>query len=301
MKERVGFIGAGLMGHGAAKHILAAGHPLTVLGHRNREPIDDLIGRGAEEARTPAELAAGSDIVFLCLPGTPVVDRVLHGEDGVLAAAREGLIVLDMTTSMPDATLRFGDELAERGARLLDAPMTRTPKEAEEGRLNVLLGGDAETVARARPVVETFCENVFHVGPLGSAHRFKLVHNLVSIANMAVVLEAEVAAAKLGIDLRQFHEIASVGGANSVMLQKLMPYPLSGDASGLEAHATTAVKDLRYYNTMADDAGLHSIMSKAAQQLFQLATNLGHGDAHIPALFDAFAELNGVGRRGGTG
>src|SRR3712207_3539301 len=124
LKERVGFIGVGLMGHGAAKHILAAGHPLTVLGHRNRAPIDDLIGRGAEEARTPAELTAGSDIVFLCLPGTPVVDRVLHGEDGVLAAAREGLIVLDMTTSMPDATLRFGDELAERGAKLLDAPMT---------------------------------------------------------------------------------------------------------------------------------------------------------------------------------
>src|SRR5687768_1105970 len=107
MAARVGFIGAGLMGHGAAKHILAGGHPLTVIAHRNRAPVDDLIGRGAKEAVTVAELTAASDVVFLCLPDTPTVDRVLHQENGLLAGTHEGLVVVDMTTSLPEATLRF--------------------------------------------------------------------------------------------------------------------------------------------------------------------------------------------------
>ena len=296
MTSGIGFVGAGLMGHGAAKHILAKGHPLTVIAHRNRAPIDDLIGRGAKEAATVAELTAAADVLFLCLPDAPTVDRVLHGDDGVLAGAHDGLIVVDMTTSQPEATVRFGAELAARGARLVDAPMTRSPLEAEEGRLNVLVGGDPETVGRVRPVLATFTENVWHVGPLGSGHRFKLVHNFMSIANMAVVLETTVAAARLGIDLERFFEIGSAGGANSVMFQKLMPGALRGDPSGLRAHASTALKDLRYYNAMADDAGLHSMMSKAAQQVFQLAAALGHGDTMIPLLFEPLAELNRVGR-----
>lgn len=288
----IGFVGAGLMGHGAAKHILAAGYPVTVIAHTNRAPIDDLVARGATEARTVAELTTASDVVFLCLPDSTVVERVAHAEDGLLAGAHPDLIVLDMTTSLPEATKRLAAELAAHDAKLLDAPMTRTPKEAEEGRLNVLIGGDAETVARVLPVLRTFTEEVFQTGTLGSAHTFKLLHNFVAIANMATVLESAVAARKLGIDLEQFHAIGSAGGAASIAFDRIMPYPISGDATRMQAHASTALKDLAYYNTMADEAGLYSTMSKAAQQLFQLASTLGHDETHVPVLFDVFSDIN---------
>jgi 3-hydroxyisobutyrate dehydrogenase-like beta-hydroxyacid dehydrogenase len=143
-----------------------------------------------------------------------------------------------------------------------------------------------------RPVVESFCENVWHVGPLGAAHTFKLVHHFVAICTMAVSIEAGVAARRLGIDMAQFYDIATQGGADSVMFRKVAAYSARGDGAGLQAHASTALKDLRYFNSLADDAGLHVTMPKAAQQLFQLACTMGHADTHIPALYDLFAGIN---------
>jgi 3-hydroxyisobutyrate dehydrogenase-like beta-hydroxyacid dehydrogenase len=291
MTQRIGFVGAGLMGHGAAKHILQAGYPVTVIANRNRAPIDDLVARGASEAQSIRELAAASDIVFLCLPDAPTVQNTVRKTDGLLAGVHPGLIVLDMTTSLPEVTRELAKKLDAHGVTFIDAPMTRTPAEAEEGRLNVLLGGQNDVIEKVRPVVETFCENVWHVGPTGSANAFKLLNNFIAISTMATVLEAEVAARRFGIDHDKLLEIAGQGGAASVILQKLMPYPIEGDDSQFQAHASTVLKDLSYYNQMADEAGLHSMMSKSAQQFFQLACSLGAGDTLIPALYDTFSTL----------
>ena len=291
MTSRIGFVGAGLMGHGAAKHILQAGYPVTVIANRNRAPIDDLVARGASEAQSICELTAASDIVFLCLPDAPTVQSTVRKAGGLLAGAHPGLIVLDMTTSLPEVTRELAEELAAHGVVFIDAPMTRTPAEAEEGRLNVLLGGDQEVIEKVRPVVEAFSENVWHVGPTGAANAFKLLNNFIAISTMATVLEAEVAARRFGIDHGKLLEIAGQGGAASVILQKLMPYPIEGDDTQFQAHASTVLKDLAYYNQMADAAGLHSMMSKSAQQFFQLACSLGASDTLIPALYDTFGAL----------
>lgn len=291
MTQRIGFIGAGLMGHGAAKHILLAGYPVTVIANRNRAPIDDLVGRGATEVHSISEVAAASDIVFLCLPDAPTVQSTIRKADGLLAGAHKDLIVLDMTTSLPEVTRELAAELDTHGVVFIDAPMTRTPAEAEEGRLNVLLGGSDDVIQQVRPVVETFCENVWHVGSTGAANAFKLLNNFIAISTMATVLEAEVAASRFGIDHGKLLEIAGQGGAASTILQKLMPYPIDGDDSHFQAHASTVLKDLSYYNQMADAAGLHSMMSKSAQQFFQLACSLGGSDTLIPALYDTFNKL----------
>lgn len=116
------------MGHGAAKNILEKGYRLTVLGHRNREPVQDLLGRGAQEAQTPAELASRSDMVFMCLPSTGHVEQAVFGESGILSVARPGLVLIDSTTSEPDSTRRIGAALREKGADMVDAPFGRTPK-----------------------------------------------------------------------------------------------------------------------------------------------------------------------------
>jgi len=290
MKQRIGFIGAGLMGHGAAKFILQAGYALSVIANRNRAPIDDLVERGATEAQSVRELTAASDIVFLCLPDAPTVQDIIHKADGLIAGAHPGLIVLDMTTSLPDVTRELAEQLSAHGVIFVDAPMTRTPIEAEQGRLNVLLGGSDEIAEQVRPLLESFCENVWHVGPTGAAHAFKLVNNFIVIANLATALEAEVAARRFGIDHSKLLEICSQGGASSVVLEKLLQYPISGDATQFQAHAATALKDVTYYNQMADSADLHSVMSKSAQELFQLACTLGEGDTLVPQLFDALSK-----------
>jgi len=291
-KARIGFVGAGRMGHGAAKFILKAGYELTVIAHRNREPIDDLVQRGAREAASVRALTEDSEIVFLCLPDAPRVEQVMRGPHGVLTGARSGQLIVDMTTSLPELTVSFNRELAAQGIDFIDGPMNRSPDDAERGALNLLLGGSDEQVARVRPVVEAFSENVWHVGPAGAAHAIKLVNNFLLISNLATVLEASVAAERFGISHRALLEICSQGGANSAILGRLLPYPIEGDDAGFKAKASTILKDVSYYNKMADEVGLHSTMSKAAQSFFQLACDLGEADTMVPRLYDAFKTLN---------
>jgi 3-hydroxyisobutyrate dehydrogenase-like beta-hydroxyacid dehydrogenase len=146
-KAKVGFIGVGLMGHGMAKNLVTKGHPLVVLGHRNREPVEHLKSLGATEAATPRELAAQCDIVHLCVTGSPQVEANLRGPDGVIASGRKGLIVIDCSTSNPVSTLALGDELKAAGMTLVDAPLSRTPVEAEAGTLDTMVGCDDATWA----------------------------------------------------------------------------------------------------------------------------------------------------------
>src|SRR3954463_8143509 len=222
-KSRIGYIGVGLMGHGAAKNIVDKGYPLTIMGHRNRAPVDDLVKRGAKESQSPAEIAGDSDILFLCLPSSVEVEALVYGAGGVLEGAHAGLIVVDSTTADPNSTRRIAADLKAKGARMLDAPVGRTPKEAEEGKLSTFVGGDPETVSMIRPVVECYADTIIEAGALGSGHTLKLVNNFISIGTCAVISEALACAAKLGVDMRKVYDVVSAGGANSKMFQMIMP------------------------------------------------------------------------------
>src|ERR1700686_5060228 len=123
------------MGHGAAKNILDKAYPLIVMGHRNRTPVEDLVGRGAREAKSPADVARQSDILFLCLPSSVEVEATVYGRDGLLDGGHAGLIVVDSTTADPSSTRRIAGDLEKMGVRMVDAPLGRTPKEAELGAL----------------------------------------------------------------------------------------------------------------------------------------------------------------------
>ncbi|MEZ5666577.1 MAG: NAD(P)-dependent oxidoreductase [Alphaproteobacteria bacterium] len=291
---KVGWIGVGLMGHGAARNILEKGFPLTVMAHRNRQPVDDLVGRGAAEAATPAAVAEACDVTFLCLPSSREVDRVVLGADGVASAIRPGSIVVDCTTAEPDETLRVGAALAEVGATLVDAPFTRTPKEAEEGRLNVLVGASDEALARVRPVLETFTENIFHIGGPGMGHRIKLFNNAICMAIAAANAEAIAAAAKLGIDLDMLHDVITTGGGDSRVFRSTMRWVLDGDDSLHRGTLWVGAKDMRAFlrMTAADDVPT-PIIAHAAQS-FTLANALGHGDRFIPVLPQVIASRYGA-------
>lgn len=301
-KQHVGFIGVGLMGHGMARNMLEKGYPLTVLGHRNRQPVEDLLARGGKEAASPAELARQCDIVFLCVPSSRQVEELIEGENGILDGARPGLIVVDTTTADPNSTLRLGALLAARDIRLVDAPLARTPKEAEEGRLNVMVGAEPDLFQEIRPVIETFAENIFHIGPLGTGHKIKLINNFIALGNASVVAEAVTAARKVGIDLDALYKLISAGGANSNIFQMVMPWVLNGDISRMQFAIRNAHKDLRYFANMANEAAVVGSVAPAVHQTFSLAAALGHGEEFVPQLVDVLGELNGVpGSRGAKG
>ena len=152
-QKRIGFIGIGMMGHGMAKNLLAKGYPLSFKVNRNRGNIDDLVAAGAREVSSNAECAQASDIVFLCVTGSPQVESIVYAPQGLLEAARPGLMVVDTSTAEPASTAKVRADLASKGAKLVDAPLARTPKEAEEGRLNTMVGAEPEDFRALEPVL----------------------------------------------------------------------------------------------------------------------------------------------------
>ena len=283
------------MGHGAAKNILLKGpHSLTILGNRNRAPVEDLIAQGAVEAKTPADVARGSDVVFTCVPSSVEVERIVQGPDGLFAGAHAGLIHVDSTTADPTSTYRLGQEWASRGCAMVDAPVGRSPKEAEAGKLNTFVGGDPEVVAKVKPIIACYADTIIDAGPLGSGHTLKLINNFISIGTCAVISEAVATAAKLGLDLQKVYEVVSSGGANSAMFQMVMPWPLEGDDSRLKGPLRIAAKDMRFYCRLAETAPASAFVAQAINQVYQLANLQGHGERYMPTLPGILAELNGA-------
>jgi 3-hydroxyisobutyrate dehydrogenase-like beta-hydroxyacid dehydrogenase len=293
MAQRIGFIGAGLMGHGMARNIVEKGYALSVLGHRNRAPVEDLLARGAREAESPAALARDSDVVILCVPSSVEVESCALGEDGIVAGAHAALIVIDCTTAEPASTERVAKALAARNVRFADAPLTRSPKDAEAGRLNTLVGADAATLAAIRPVLETFCENIFHIGPIGSGHKLKLINNFLSQGIAALIAEAVTTAAKAGVDLATVYDVVSAGGANSSVFQRFMPWVLGGE-SGMVFKLKNGQKDVRYYTHLAEAVGSTAFLGEAVHQIYTLAAAQGESESYVPALARALGKINGV-------
>ena len=291
---RIGYIGVGLMGHGAAKNILLKGHSLTVLGNRNRAPVEDLLAKGASEAKTPAEVARASDIVFTCVPSSVEVEQLVLGDNGLLAGCQSGLIHVDSTTADPNSTRRLGKEWAARGCEMVDAPVGRSPKEAEAGKLNTFVGGEPGVVAKVKPVIACYADTIIDAGPLGSGHTLKLINNFISIGTCAVISEAIATAAKLGVDLQKLNEVVSSGGANSAMFQMVIPWPLEGDDSRLKGPLRIAAKDMRFYCRLAETAPASALVAQSVSQVYQLANLMGHGERYMPVLSGILAGINGT-------
>jgi 3-hydroxyisobutyrate dehydrogenase-like beta-hydroxyacid dehydrogenase len=294
-KPRIGFIGIGLMGHGIAKNLVIKGFPLTVRVNRNRKPLEDLLAAGAKEVKTNADVAAQSDIVFLCVTGAPQVEEIVNGADGIAGVARKGLVVIDTSTSEPATTAKMRDALAAKGVRFVDAPLARTPVEAELGTLNIMVGADDATFAELKPVLAAFCENVIHAGPAGHGIILKLINNFIGQAITTATAEALAAAAKSGLSIRKLHEVVSAGAVNSGLFQMMVGKMLDGgDLTGLKFTLVNAMKDLRYYTHFAESLPVSAIVGEAVHQSLVNANLMGFGDKYVPSLIEAQEKLNGI-------
>lgn len=292
--KTIGFIGVGLMGHGMAKNLVGKGFPTIVLGHRNRAPVEDLLKLGAKEAKDVAEVVKGSDIVILCVTGSPQVEDLVYRKDGILESGISGQIVVDTSTSQPGSTLKIFADLKAKGVRFVDAPLARTPVEAEQGRLNTMVGTDDATFLEIEPVLKAFCENIFHVGEVGAGHKIKLINNCAAIGQMALIAEALTACAKLGVDPKKYFALVSSGAANSGIFQMLAGKAVEGDFAGMKFGLANALKDVRYYSQMAMEFGVVGAMASATLQTLTQAVNLGFGGPEhlVASLVPAVAKMN---------
>lgn len=288
--KHIGMIGIGMMGHGIASNLLKHGHRLTVLEHPGNQALSALLAAGARTCSTPEALAAQSDIVILCVTGTPQVEAVLMGEQGVLKGLRPGSVVIDCSTAVPASTEKVAALVIAQGGQFLDAPMTRTPKEAAEGRLNLLVGGDAALFESCRPILACFAENIVHTGPIGSGHRMKLLHNYVSLGTITLLAEAAACAQRSGVNAQTFVDVLAMGGGWGAALERLKPTLANGDTSGLRFSMGNALKDLTYYNQMASDTHADHTVAQAVQQTLQAACTEGDPNALVPELVALLAK-----------
>lgn len=291
---RIGFIGLGLMGKEMAGHILRNGYPLTVMANRNRAPLEALCREGAAEVATAEEMAGRCDIVFICVPKSEQVNEIVTGEQGLLAGGHEGLVIVDCSTVHPESTERLAEIAASHGVTLVDAPLARTPREAREGRLNVMMGGEERTVARIRPVIECFAENIFHVGELGSAHKLKLINNFLSLGAAALVSEAATMAVRMQVDQHKLLEICSQGGANSAMLAPVMEWVLQKECNKLQFSLGNADKDMRYLTETLNAYHLKTHMLPSLCEFLRQAKSDVGADSFVPQAYDSCTHRNGI-------
>ena len=290
---RIGFIGIGMMGHGMVKNLLAKGYSITLKANRDRSRLPDLLAAGAKEAKTNADVARESDIVIICVASSPQVEDIVLGKDGVISASREGMIVIDTSTAEPDSTNRIREAIAAKGVRFVDAPLARTPKEAEEGRLNTMVGADEATFAQIQPVLAAYCENIFHVGPPGHGHVLKLVNNFLALTIAASTAEAFASISRAGVSLEKFHQVISAGGVNSGVYKMIAENAVKGDFTGMKFSIANARKDLRYYTHMTEALPVVSFIGEAVHQTFVHAVAQGYGDKLIPSLIEVQEKANG--------
>lgn len=293
-KPTIGFIGVGFMGHGMAKNILQGGYPLWIKGHRNRAPIDSLVGMGAQEAASPKEMAEKCDIIHICLSNSPQVEAVIRGEDGILAGAREGLVVIDTTTADPVSTMALAAEMAAQGVTMVDAPLGRTPKEAEAGMLDAMVGCDDATFETIKPVLECWTGSITHIGPVGSGHKMKLLMNFLGGAYSALYSEAVALGAKVGISPQTFREVIGPSRLGSGFFNTFMQYVCDRDENAHKFTIANLAKDMRYVNSMATDAGVMNVIAGATRHYFTHAEAIGAAQDFVPMLSNHVGRLNGL-------
>lgn len=293
MSERVGFIGLGIMGRGMARNLLKAGFHLRVW---NRTParMAELAAEGAATAKDPADLAAQCDILITCVSDTPDVEAVLAGDNppGAIHGLRPGSLVIDMSTISPHATRALAEKLRAKGAAMLDAPVSGGSEGAARGTLSIMVGGEAEQVARARPVFEAMGKAITHVGGHGDGQMVKLVNQILVVGHALAMSEALLFAQAGGLDLRQTLDAVKAGAAGSWMLSNRGPQIIERDfRPGFTIDLQQ--KDVRLVLAAADQMGVPVLGTSLIFNLYRTLQAEGLGGDGNHALVKALERLAG--------
>ncbi len=291
-RTAIGWIGTGVMGSSMCRHLLDAGHVVT-LTTRTREKAASLVDAGARWAETPAEVAASADVTFSIVGYPSDVREVALGAGGVLAGARAGSVYVDMTTSEPSLAVEMEAAGAERGIAVLDAPVSGGDVGARNGTLSIMVGGDADAFARVYPLLQTLGSTIVLQGPAGAGQHTKMVNQILIASGMIGVAEAFVYGARAGLDLDSVLESVGGGAAGSWSLSNYGPRMLAGDMEP-GFYVEHFVKDMGIAAAEAASMGVATPGLELALRLYGELSAAGGGRAGTQALVRALAEMSGA-------
>jgi 3-hydroxyisobutyrate dehydrogenase len=284
-----GMIGLGNMGGRIARRIHGAGMPAFGFDV-NRSQLENA---GVAAAESIEDLVTKVDVVFLSLPDSGVVERVVFDDKGLLACVRRGQIVVDLSTSAPSSTQRIHATLQEKGVEFLDAGISGGAAAAEKGALSIMAGGSKEALDGVTPILETFSARVYHMGDSGSGHVAKLLNNFLNGISLAATAEVMVAAKRANLDLPQFLDV--VNNSSGVNFATVNRFPKIVEGDYLEGGLTNNLmaKDIRLYLDLVRRLGVTSLAGPSCLGAFDLAAALGYGDQISNRVVDALGDISG--------
>ncbi len=289
----VGLVGLGAMGGGMARHLLDRGVCPAVFDI-DAGRVAELVALGARGCASAAGVAGASDVTLLSLPNSRLVETVVLGPDGVLAGAAPGRVVVDMSSSDPDSTIALGARLAEEGLAFLDAPVSRGARAARDGTLSILVGGDAATLDRVRPVLEQLGTDIVHAGPLGAGHAAKALNNHMSATALLAAIEGFLIAVRAGVDPELAVAAINQGSGKSHMSE--VRFPLYYLPRTFESNFALGLmeKDCRIAAEMAARSGRPMLLGALTSQLYRVAVGKGMGAADNTRILELMERLLGA-------
>ncbi len=295
---QVAFFGVGLMGELMVNRLLGARHEVTVVAHRSRAAIERVVAHGATEERMPSEAVRRTEVAITMLPTADDVAEVFFGAGRAAASMGPGYTVIDMGTSFPPDTRRLAARLSEAGGRFLDAPVTGGLRGAQEGTLTIMVGGDEDTLAAVRPILEAMGTHLFHFGGVGAGHTAKLVQNMIGIIAGAGIAEGFVLAAAAGLDVEQLFQMLSSSTSNSPALQSMVPKVMAREFEKVGFRLDMAYKDIRQATALAREMSVPLLAANGATELLQLARALGFGSQDTTAMIRGLETILRIEVRG---
>ncbi|SFS89825.1 NAD(P)-dependent oxidoreductase [Marininema halotolerans] len=286
---RVGFIGLGIMGQSMARNLLQAGFSVTVW-NRTESKMKVVQDWGATPAASPQAVARKSDVVITIVGDTPDVEAVITGDEGVLAGAKPGLILVDMSTISPDATRQLAEQASAQGVKMLDAPVSGGDIGAREGTLSIMVGGEKDVLEKVRPLFEAMGKNIVHCGPNGAGQTVKACNQIMCGLNLLGMVEALSFAKKAGVDLEKMIQVTTQGAAGSWALANLGPRVVKGDLDpGFSVRFQQ--KDLRIVLQEAEQLELPLLGTAAVNQLLRSVQAQGGSEDGTHALIRVMEQL----------
>ena len=289
---KIAFIGMGTMGAPMALNILNAGYDVVV-HNRHRDKEKPVAEAGAARAASPAEAADGADVVITCVSDTPDVRAILMGDNGVIEGAKEGTVVVDMSTISPSATREMADTLAKKGILMIDAPVSGGSEGAQKGTLAIMVGGDPDDVEKVRPVLEAMGKTITHVGPIGSGQITKAINQVVIAATYLGVAEGMTLGMKAGLDMEKVVAAIAGGAAGSWVLDNRAAFMVKNDYP-LGFRVRLHAKDLKIALEAARELGVTLPVSAQVEQIESGLIGRGFGDEDVSAMARSIRELSGL-------
>ena len=288
-KETVGFVGLGIMGLPMSLNLLKAGYPLTVY-NRTTSKTAEPASKGAAVADSPREVAQRSSVIIVMVADSPDVEEVVLGENGIIEGIQNDAIVIDMSSIAPSVTRHIGGLLAEKGAHMLDAPVSGSSWAAADGTLSIMVGGEPDVFQRSLPVLQAMGTNIIHIGPGGMGQVCKLVNQVMVAGTLTSVCEGLLLGAKAGVDLDKVFQAVTGGAANSWQLENLGSRILQRDFDpGFSVKLM--LKDQRLVNQASQEMELPMPVSAVARQFFYLLAQKGLGEEGTQSYIKGLEEM----------